>query len=461
MAASFGEHLEHGEKALARFDNAEALAAFEAALQRATRPHERALALDGIATIRFRHKEDEQALALLEQAAAACMPNGETPADAQTACALAQVWYDKCYTLMTLDRGEDAIDVCDQSLSRFLDRVTAVAPAGNDWRKLRRTIAKTMAMKGSVLLALDRMQESLACNEEAMRRFRDIDDLGVQRSVARAMRQRAWLFGQLGRLDKKVEAYDELFARFGASTDSQIGETVLTGLEDKMQIYRDQEDFETVIEICDQIIGRYRADSYWPIADTVARTMVRQAVAFGRRGARGKELAAYDTVVRLYGDSPDPTLRLHGAKALMFKAVTLSDADEVSAEMECYDEVVRRYAEDADREVRVVAADALIHKGISLGAIAEDAAEDTGVREVDSEIACYDEVARRYGAEETLVLKRAVAEALLHKAETLLDVGRNGEASVCLDALIGGCAAIQDEELAEIVKDARELRAEA
>ena len=122
--------------------------------------------------------------------------------------------------------------------------------------------------------------------------------------------------------------------------------------------------------------------------------------------------------------------------------------------------VLRRFAADEDDRVRAVAADALMYKGMSLGAIAEDAAEDTGVREIESEIACYDEAVARYGADNSIYLKRAVAEALLHKAETLMEAGRSGEASQGLDRVIAAYAAIKDKDLEEIVKDARELKAE-
>ena len=138
------------------------------------------------------------------------------------------------------------------------------------------------------------------------------------------------------------------------------------------------------------------------------------------KGQHGKELAGYNFVVLRYGNSPEDVLRRHAAKALMFKAVTLNDADQTAAEMECYEEVLRRYAEDVDPEVRAVAADALIYKGISLATLAEDA----GSRNIDPEIACYDEVATRYGEDDAIDLMRAVAEALLHKAEALLGAGQ-------------------------------------
>jgi hypothetical protein len=153
-------------------------------------------------------------------------------------------------------------------------------------------------------------------------------------------------------------------------------------------------------------------------------------------------------------------LRRHAAKALMFKAVTLNDADQASAEMECYDDVLRRYAEDPSAWVRAVAADALIHKGISLANLAEDAAGEAGTRDIGPEIACFDEVVTRYGKDEEMDLMRAVAEALLHKGESLLETGHASAGVACLDAVIDGYASIKDKELRDLVKEARALKAE-
>ena len=144
----------------------------------------------------------------------------------------------------------------------------------------------------------------------------------------------------------------------------------------------------------------------------------------------------------------------------MFKAVTLNDADQTAAEMECYEEVLRRYAEDTDPGVRAVAADALIHKGCSLATLAEDAAGDAANRDVEPEIACFDEVVTRYGEDDAIDLKRAVAEALLHKAESLLEAGRTSAGIACLDSVIDGYGSVKDRELGEIVNDAHALRAE-
>jgi len=102
----------------------------------------------------------------------------------------------------------------------------------------------------------------------------------------------------------------------------------------------------------------------------------------------------------------------------------------------------------------------LIYKGISLAALGEDAAGNLANRDVDPEIACFDEVVTRYGEDDAIDLKRAVAEALFHKAEALMEAGRTGAGIACLDSVIDGYGSVKDRELEEIVNDARAFKAE-
>jgi tetratricopeptide (TPR) repeat protein len=460
MTDSFTEHFDRARRAQSNREHAAARASFEAALSAAVAPHEKALALNGLADTYFT-KDEERALELMEQAVATCLPqpDGETPKDVGTAFALALTWYDMSALLSVMNRDQDALAAVDQTMRRFLDR-SMNPPQSEQERQLTLTVVRSLRMKVSLLDGLERIGEALACCDDLIERFGNVGDSKIQVLVARAMFKRAYLFGRLGRQDKEIAACDELATRFGDSRDPDLTEAVLDALERKTRIYQDQDDLEIVIEVCDEIVRRYGDDSHWRTANSVARAMVRRAVARGKRGEHVREMLDYDQVVQRHSESPEALLRIHAAKALMFKAVTLNDADQSTAEMECHDEVIRRFGEDPDEEIRAVAADALIYKGMTLGAIAEDAADDIGVRDVEAEIACYDEAIRRYGADESIHLQRAVAEALLHKAETLLEAGRIGEALPCLDQLIAAYIAIKDEELAETVKEARALKAD-
>ena len=458
MTTTFDEHFERALRALDDRNHVVAREACDAALAVATAPYQTALAFNGLSEASYYAEDNDRALALLEQAIAICLPH-DLAEDVDTSYALAKSWGDKAELLTTMRRQDEALPVVDELIGRFLDRVTD-KPKSNRELEFCLVVCRALRTRASLLLRLEQIDSLIACWEEIVRRFGAATDEELQRHVARAMYWRAVYVGHTGRQDREVEGYDALIARFGDSRNEHIMEAVLDGFERKTRIYQDQEDQEMVIEICDDLIRRYGRESDWHVANPVARAMIRRAVALGKQGQHGKELAGYDAVVRQYGDSPEDILRRHAAKALMFKAVTLNDADQTAAEMECYDEVLRRYAEDADAGVRAVAADALIHKGISLANLAEDAAGDAGKRDIGPEIACFDEVLSRYGEDPAVDLMRAVAEALLHKSEALLEAGQTDAGLACLEAVIDGYGAINDKELRELVKDARALKAE-
>jgi tetratricopeptide (TPR) repeat protein len=458
MATSFEEHFERARQALEEPDRVVARAECEAALAVATAPYQRALALDGLADAYFFDDDKDRALELVDQAIGTCLAQ-DTQTDVNTAYALAQSWYDKAQYLAMMARDSEALSVLEDLLDRLLERATD-NPQSKWELEFCVVVARALRTKASLLLDVRQVNGSIACCEELIRRFGGAKDDRLLRSVARAMYWRAVYVGDTGRQDKEIEGYNDLIARFGDSRNEDIIEAVLDGLERKTRIYQDQEDHEMVIEICDDLIRRYGGHSDWHVANYVGRAMIRRAVALGKQGQHGKELAGYDTVVQHYGNSPEDILRKHAAKALMFKAVTLNDADQTAAEMECYEEVIRRYAEDASAWVRAVAADALIHKGISLANLAEDAAGDGGTRDIEPEIACFDEVVTRYGDDDEIDLMRAVAEALLHKGESFLETGQTSAGIACLEAVIDGYGSIKDGELRDLVKDARALKAE-
>jgi tetratricopeptide (TPR) repeat protein len=458
MATSFEEHFERARQALDDRERGVAREACEAALAVATAPYQKALALAGLAETYFFAKDEDRAIELLDQAAAICLPH-DSPQDVNTSYALAKSWYDKADFLTMMNREEEAIPVVEELVSRLLDRVTDT-PQSKWQLEFCVVVARALRTKASFLMRAEQLDGSIACCEEVIRRFGAATDDKLRRHVAYAMYWRAVYVGYTGRQDKEVEGYDALTARFGDSRNENITEAVLEGFDRKTRIYQDQEDLDMVIETCDDLIRRYGEHSDWHVASSVARAMIRRAVALGKKGQHGKELSGYDSVVLRYGDSPEDVLRRHAAKALMFKAVTLNDADQTAAEMECYEEVLRRYAEDVDPGVRAVAADALIHKGCSLATLAEDAAGDADNRDIEPEIACFDEVVTRYGEAEEVDLMRAVAEALLHKGETLLETGQTDAGMACLKAVIDGYGSIKDRELQELVKDARTLKAD-
>lgn len=456
MAGAFEDLMEAGETAYQENRYADALSAFETALPAAKAPHQRAATLERMANACYRLKQDERALDLLDQAIAIVLPSADS--DPRCAVVLASAWYDKGGMMGQIGRGPAALEPLDFLIGRFADLTTG-GPA-RDQDRLRYLVVRAMRLKAAGFRRMKRLPDAIACYDEVIRRFAPVTEVEIEAELSYCMLDRAWLLGDLGRHDEEIAACDALVARYGNNHLLEVSHDIVSALTTKHQALRDLEEFEKAVEACDDLIRRYEIDPGEGIMERVARTMIRRANYLNKLGRNEEELAGYDTVSHRYGHFDEADVRIHAAKALMFKAVSLNDADQGAAEMECYDEVLRRFAEDPVAEIRAVAADALIYKGMSLAAMAEDAASDTGIREAEAEIACYDEAIRRYGEDESIHLQRAVAEALLHKAETLLEAGRIGAAMPCLDRLIAAYAAIEDDELAETVKEARALKVE-
>jgi tetratricopeptide (TPR) repeat protein len=264
----------------------------------------------------------------------------------------------------------------------------------------------------------------------------------------------------LGRTDQQIAALDDVIARYDRDSDRHTQEIVLDAREQRLIAYRDQDDFPGALEACDELLERYARETHNNINDAVARTLIRKGDILNKLGKPAQELGCYDRVIATWADDDFCLLRKHAAEALLAKAVALNEADQAGAEMECYDELVRRYENDEDEIVRAVAADALVHKGLSLRAIAKDAAEDTGILETDGEVACYDRVLERYGAETSHGMRRALSAAYFHKGESLLETGRRAEAADCFDEVIAHPPRGYDPYLEELVDEATRLRRE-
>ena len=463
MAETFEQRIETGNDLAADGRYAEALAAFEAARLAANAPDQQARALTRMARMNQRLGETDAALKFVDQAIDLCAPhmNDKAARNVTASHVLAWALHDKGALLASLGRFAEVIPVMDTLILRFADEAGSEAAGSKPALHLCLWVARGFIMKARALGRLSRERDAVACYDDMLRRFGNVRQEGpLMEEVARAMFRRGAVLGNLGRTDEEIAAYDSVIARYGEIHLIGLDYIVLDALENKLLTYRDQEDYETMIEVCDDLIRRYEVDPGEGIADVVGRTMIRKAGALNKLGKTAQELSCYDKVIDTFGHWREPEMRKHAAEALMGKAVTLNDADQTAAEMECYEEILRRYAEDEDERVRAVAAHALIYKGLSLRAISEDAAEDTGVMETEAEIACYDRVVARYGDETYIGAQRAVAEALQRKGEILLETGQMAAAAACFDAVIEGFAAIDDDGMADIVKESRELRAE-
>ncbi|MDZ7297569.1 MAG: hypothetical protein ONB50_06240, partial [candidate division KSB1 bacterium] len=110
------------------------------------------------------------------------------------------------------------------------------------------------------------------------------------------------------------------------------------------------------------------------------------------------------------------------AKALRNKGITLGQLKRSEEALAAYDEVLRRFGEATELPLREQVATALVNKGYRLGQL----------KRSEEELAAYDEVLRRFGEATELPLREQVAMALNGIGFKLLceakQIWANGEA---------------------------------
>jgi len=88
--------------------------------------------------------------------------------------------------------------------------------------------------------------------------------------------------------------------------------------------------------------------------EEIARALFHRGAALGELGRLQDELAAYDEVIRRFGDASDPRLREQVAKALFNKSITLGQINRMDEAADVCDDVVSRFGGAPEPEIRAL-----------------------------------------------------------------------------------------------------------
>src|SRR5580658_1146284 len=81
-----------------------------------------------------------------------------------------------------------------------------------------------------------------------------------------------------------------------------------------------------------------------------AKLLFQRTLHLGRSGRFTDELALYESFVRQFGDSQDPTVRQNLAAALFNRGVRLGSLNRFDEEVAVYDDVILRFGGDSGAE---------------------------------------------------------------------------------------------------------------
>ena len=155
----------------------------------------------------------------------------------------------------------------------------------------------------------------------------------------------------------------------------------------------------------DKLVRRFGQSNDPELRVQVAQALFNKGLTQHRLEQPEAEIETYDELVRRFGQSDDPELRVPVAKALCNKGVAHGRLEQQEAAVETYDELVRRFGQSDDPELRVQVAQALFNKGVTHGRLEQpEAAVET-----------YDELVRRFGQSDDPELRVPVAKALCNR----------------------------------------------
>ena len=184
---------------------------------------------------------------------------------------------------------------------------------------------------------------------------------------------------------------------------------------------------EDAVAAYDKLIRRFGESEGPAVQVLVAKALVRKGAALGRLDRPRDALECCDEVVRRFGESDLPALQESVAIALVNKAIPLDALNGPQDALEACDEVVRRFGESDSPTLQESVATALLNKGHAFDALSrpQDALD------------VYDGVVRRFGESETPGIMERVAAALLNTGVALGDLSRPQDALKAYDELDG------------------------
>ena len=183
---------------------------------------------------------------------------------------------------------------------------------------------------------------------------------------------------------------------------------------------------EETVAAYDEVIRRFGESEIPAVLEWVAKALVNKGAALGALNRPQDALEACDEVVHRFGESDTPTFLESVATALVNRGVPLGALNRLQDVLEACDEVVRRFGESDTPALLESVATALVNKGIAFDALN---------RPQDALEAC-DEVIRRFGEGKIPAVLESVAKAFVNRGVVLGAVNRPQDALEAYDEVV-------------------------
>ena len=183
---------------------------------------------------------------------------------------------------------------------------------------------------------------------------------------------------------------------------------------------------EEALAAYDEVVRRFGENEAPALDETVAEALLEKGATLAGLHRQEEALATCDEVVGRYGESEAPTLLETVAKALFNKGVAFGELNRPEEALTAYGEVMGRYGASEASGLLEVVSYALANQGMILDEL----------NRPEEAFATYGEVVRRFGDEEAPAIVETVAKVLVSTAVTLGTLNRPEEALAACDEVV-------------------------
>jgi len=219
--------------------------------------------------------------------------------------------------------------------------------------------------------------------------------------VAKSMFDRANIIGRKGDLrDEEIRANEDLIGKYGGNQHSNIQVIVARAMAKRAALFSLKNDLDGEIVAWDDLIARFSGGytdeqesipREWTAEEMVANAMLSRAVAIGKKGDSGREIAAYDEIITKYAGQSGRLDNRYGekwiAEAMFVRAIAIGKKGNYDGAIRACDELIVKYGgPGANVETQGRVADAMAYR---VAATCQKGNLDGTVRALDEFIMKY------------------------------------------------------------------------
>lgn len=162
-----------------------------------------------------------------------------------------------------------------------------------------------------------------------------------------------------GDLDRTIVAYEEAIERFRAVDEPTIQAWVSSALFNRGGLLKKIGDLDAALASYAEVISRFSTSAIPEVQEAVAGAMVNTATSLPPQQA----ISIFDDMIERFGSGDTPRLQIAVGKAMCNKGSMLARLGELEAAIQSYEEVVDQFSNTNVPELQVTVGDALLQKG--------------------------------------------------------------------------------------------------